>query len=191
MAQEEMKTRILDLVMEMIQTRGFNAMSYQQIADKIGIRTASIHYHFRTKVDLGKAVIQRYRAALQSVMDEAENAEDYERTWSVYVEPMLAMAKGQDRACLCGVLAGEYQTLSPKMQDEVKAFFIEHQAWLEDLFKRGKKAGAFKFSRRPKALAQLTFSALEGAMLIQRATGDAGQLKRVVEELGAMLGVNH
>ena len=51
--------QILDTMQDLIQVRGFNAVSYQDIADRIGIRKASIHYHFPTKFALGAAVIER------------------------------------------------------------------------------------------------------------------------------------
>jgi len=48
---------ILDLAETLIQTRGYSAFSYQDIADSLGIRKASIHYHFPSKTDLGIAVV--------------------------------------------------------------------------------------------------------------------------------------
>ncbi len=172
--------------------RGFNAVSYQHIADKIGIRKASIHYHFKTKADLGRAVIQRYRAMLQSVMDEAEamNEPDYAKVWQAYLAPINEMINGSDRACLCGVLAAEYETLSPDMQSEVKSFFTHHQDWLASLFKKGRQAGSFSFESYPDVMARLAFSALQGAMLVQRATGDQTQFKQTIKEVNRALGLS-
>jgi len=45
--------RILDIAQDLIQRRGFNAFSYHDIAAPMGIRKASIHYHFPSKADLG------------------------------------------------------------------------------------------------------------------------------------------
>ena len=42
------------------QTRSYGAFSYQDIADALGIRKASIHYHFASKAELGAAVADRY-----------------------------------------------------------------------------------------------------------------------------------
>jgi len=50
----EMSERLLDLAQEFIQTCGYNAFSYRDLAEATGITTASIHYHFRTKSDLGR-----------------------------------------------------------------------------------------------------------------------------------------
>src|SRR4051794_36242328 len=52
---------ILDVAQELLQTRGYNAISYQDIADRIGIRKASIHHHFPNKSDLAQALVRRYR----------------------------------------------------------------------------------------------------------------------------------
>ena len=58
--RSETAEQILDLAETLIQTRGYSAFSYQDIADSLGIRKASIHYHFPSKSDLGVAVVDRY-----------------------------------------------------------------------------------------------------------------------------------
>jgi TetR/AcrR family transcriptional repressor of nem operon len=50
------------LAERLIQTRDYSAFSYQDIADRLGIRKASIHEHFPSKTDLGIAVVERYVA---------------------------------------------------------------------------------------------------------------------------------
>ena len=70
--------RILDIAERLVQRRGFNAFSYADVATAVGIRKASLHYHFATKADLGQALIARYRqtflAALREIEAEAEDA---------------------------------------------------------------------------------------------------------------------
>src|SRR5438270_2938070 len=52
--------RILDIAERLVQTRGFNNFSYADIAKELGITTASLHYHFRGKAELGQALVARY-----------------------------------------------------------------------------------------------------------------------------------
>ena len=47
--RSETARQILDLAETLIQTRGYSAFSYQDIADSLGIRKASIHYHSRPR----------------------------------------------------------------------------------------------------------------------------------------------
>lgn len=191
MTKTDTSSEIIELVTQLVQSHGFNAISYQHIADQIGIRKASIHYHFRTKADLGRAMIQHYRNTLQAVMDAAENEgkSDYTKVWQHYIAPIEAMSSKSDRACLCGVLAAEFDTLSEQMKEEIRTFFTSHQEWLAKLFKTGRDAGSFHFEGDPEAMAKLAFSTLQGAMLIQRATADSTQFKHSIFEVNRALGI--
>jgi len=57
------RTKILDLAEKLIRQHGYHAVSFRDLADELGIKSASIHYHFRHKEDLGEAVIARYAEA--------------------------------------------------------------------------------------------------------------------------------
>ena len=107
--RSETAEQILDLAEMLIQTRGYSAFSYQDIADSLGIRKASIHYHFPSKADLGIAVVDRYVARFGAAL--VAIAEDPSQTsmamLDFYVEPYIGYAKSADQVCLCGALAGE------------------------------------------------------------------------------------
>jgi len=47
--KSETAEQILDRAEMLIQTRGYTGFGYQDIADSLGIRKASIHYHFRRR----------------------------------------------------------------------------------------------------------------------------------------------
>jgi TetR/AcrR family transcriptional repressor of nem operon len=180
---------ILDTMQELIQARGFNAISYQDIADRIGIRKASIHYHFPTKFSLGAAVIERYRRDLLAVLAGAEAGSrgGYRDVLAAYLRPFGQFVESGDKVCLCGALAGEFAALPKAMQAQVSQFFIEQQAWLERLFERGRAAGEFRFAGSARAMARCCFSALQGALLIRRATGDGEQIRDVIDMLQALV----
>ena len=56
-------TRILDAAQALVQQRGYNAVSYGDLAEALDLTTAAIHYHFPSKADLGQALVGRYRRA--------------------------------------------------------------------------------------------------------------------------------
>ncbi len=180
--------KILDLGEMLIQTRGFNAFSYQDISTALGIRKASIHYHFPSKSDLGAAVLDRYRSRLYAAMAGVDP--DAMTSWNIletYFTPYLGYAKTPDRVCLCGALAGEFPALPPDMQTHVTAFFEEHQAWLATILKRGRGSGEFRFSASPAKMARLIFDALQGALLVKRTNGDIRQIKDVIQVFKAIV----
>ena len=175
--------RILDVMQLLIQTRGYSAISYQSIADELGIRKASVHYHFATKEVLGIAVVERYREQINEMLESMADENDAWVRLDGYLVPFLTFGESGDRICLCGALAGESLALPDAQRELVAEFFDEHQEWLARLLSSGRKTTHFSFKSSPRQLARLTFSALQGALIVKRATGDAGQITDVVAEL--------
>src|SRR5262249_20760006 len=137
--RSETAEKILDLAETLIQTRGYSAFSYQDISDSLGIRKASIHYHFPSKSELGIAVVDRYVARFGDALMAI--AEDESRpsmaVLDLYIEPYAAFADTPDRVCLCGALAGEILALPGELRSRVEGFFRTHQEWLAKIIKRG------------------------------------------------------
>ena len=50
---------ILQIAQELIQTRSYLGLSFQELADRVGIRKASLYHHFPSKEALGVAVMER------------------------------------------------------------------------------------------------------------------------------------
>lgn len=180
---------ILDTAENLIQTRGYNAFSYQDIAGALGIRRASIHYHFPSKTALGIAVIERYASrfagALSAIADNP-SASSMDML-DFYLEPYFRFAGTPDKVCLCGALAGEVMALPPELHDRVDQFFRSQQTWLGQILQRGALRGEFTLAAAPEKIGRLIFNALQGALLVKRATGDASQLSDVAGLLKAQL----
>ena len=51
---------ILAAARRFIVAGGYNGFSYADIAEVVGIRKASIHHHFPSKVDLVQTLVRRY-----------------------------------------------------------------------------------------------------------------------------------
>ena len=173
---------ILDVAETLIQTRGFSAFSYQDIADALGIRKASIHYHFPSKADLGAAVIDRYSARFAAVLAAICKDPDTSSMaiLDYYIEPYQQLAETSDRICLCGALAGEMMALPEGLRLRVDRFFRAHQTWLAGILKRGGERGEFKRDIPAAKMARLIFAALQGALIVKRTTGETTQFSDVV-----------
>jgi TetR/AcrR family transcriptional repressor of nem operon len=180
---------ILDQAETLIQTRGYSAFSYHDIAVALGVTKASIHYHFPSKSDLGVAVIDRYaermRAALAALLVDPETSSL--QLLDIYATPYLAFAETPDRICLSAALAGEIMALPPEVRHHVQRFFLDHQAWLEEIFDRGTARGELALRDTSSATARMAFGALQGALMVKRATGDLSQLLDVIATLKAQI----
>jgi hypothetical protein len=65
------------------------------------------------------------------------------------------------------------------MRMRVERFFTTHHAWLAGILERGVQRGEFTLPAPATKTARLVLSALQGALLVKRTTGDMAQFKDV------------
>ena len=175
--------RILEVAEQLAQTRGFNGFSYADVAEKLHVTKASLHYHFPSKADLGRALIERYHvvfvAALEAIDREAPGALEKLRRYAGLYDSVMR----NDRLCLCGMLAAEYSTLPAPMQAELRRFFDANEVWLAAVLEDGRRAGELGFRGTPKQRARVVLGALEGAMLVARAYDDGRRFQSAAKQV--------
>ena len=89
------------------------------------------------------------------------------------------------RMCLCGMLAADYQTLPPQMRGAVVRFFDENEDWLVRVLEEGKRNGSMRFAGSAAEAAQMIVGGLEGAMLVARPYGDTDRFRAAAARLVA------
>ncbi len=161
--------KLLDATERRIRQNGYHAVSFRDLAEELGIKSASVHYHFRRKEDLGKAVVERYSQKFFAALDNAPDP------LAAYCDVFEQALKRDEAICLCGVLGAETRGLPDDVAAEVKRFFEANLAWLaEHLGDAGRAA--------------MALSALEGGMMIAQSLGDHSIFDRVRAELLAGAG---
>ena len=185
--QADTRTALLDVAQELVQARGYNGMSFRDLAGRIGVRTASVHYHFPTKGDLGAALVARYREAfttLRATLDAAHpDPADAPTKLLRYADALHASFRKTGGMCLCAVLAAESSTLPGEVTAQVRAFFLDNETWLTAALGRGREAGTLRFDGPPDAAARSLFAALEGALMSAWTFSDATRLSAATQWL--------
>ena len=64
--------RALDVAERLVQERGFNGVSYADVAAELGVTKAALHYHFASKAELGEALIDRYATRFEAALNEID-----------------------------------------------------------------------------------------------------------------------
>jgi TetR/AcrR family transcriptional repressor of nem operon len=180
-------SRILDVAERLLQTRGYNAMSYADIAAELGVTKAALHYHFPGKADLGLAVLARYRDGFTGALGaiDARDLPAPDRL-AAYAELYLDVLRG-DRLCLCAMLAAEQLTLDAPIRSAVDAFFGANLAWLTSVVEAGRDEGTIGGLGAPGTVAEMMLGTLEGAMLMAWARHDTDGFRRTADHLVASL----
>jgi TetR/AcrR family transcriptional regulator, transcriptional repressor for nem operon len=154
----EKAIEILEAAELRIRRGGFDAVSYRDLATDVGIRAASVHYHFPQKALLGAAVVDRYTdkvvAAIGPIdLKKSTVAEHLRRFCGVYE----AAVRDEGLICLCCVLGSESRDLPDLVVEAVRRFFTRLLDWVE-----------LVLADRPdaKILAAQTLGSLQGTMIL-------------------------
>src|SRR4051794_22029150 len=179
--------RILDVAERLVQTRGFHGFSYADVATELGVTRAALHYHYASKDELGAALIERYHARFRQRLDEiaAASPAAVQRLQDYAAIYRAVFADG--RMCLCGMLAAEFDTLDQPLGQELLSFFDTNYSWLTAVLEAGRDAGDLRFGSDAREPAELMVSTLEGAMLLNRPSGNVRRFEDVIARLLAQL----
>lgn len=161
--------RILDAAQDLVQRRGYNAVSYGDLAAELDLTTAAIHYHYPSKADLGQALVARYRRVnAQKRATIVAQTEDLRGRLRAYVV-LYADILEDGGFCLCGGLAAAESTLPEAVQREVRRFFVDQEDWLTTIIAEGATdPTGLNGCETPREVAALFLAAVEGAMLTSR-----------------------
>jgi TetR/AcrR family transcriptional repressor of nem operon len=174
---------ILDVAERLVQVRGFNGFSYADVASELGVTTAALHYHFAGKAELGEALIRRYAARFAAALAEIDaRGTDAPSKLDAYASLYLDVLR-DERMCLCGMLAADYQTLPQPMRDAVVRFFDDNEAWLGRVLQQGQAAGTLRVTGSAEEAAQTIVGGLEGAMLVARPYGGTARFEAAASRL--------
>ena len=182
-SQHGTPARILDAAERIVQSRGFNAFSYGDVAAELNITTAALHYHYPRKTALGAALVTRYSARCASRLRAMDEAGGGTRSKLDGYVGMYAEALAQGRMCLCGMLTAEYVTLPADMQDAIRVFFEQNEGWLAAVLEQGKAEGCVDFAGCGGDTARMIISGLQGAMLLSMPCGDVERFMTVARRL--------
>lgn len=161
---------IMSVARKMVQTRGYNGLSFRELAKEVGIKSASIHYHFPTKGDLGSALAKRYTEDGMAYLSGLRADSDDLNLWMKGYTEIFRMALVNDnRMCLCGIMAAEYDDLPPEVRVEVDNFTAVNVRWLSDVLSICRPQLSEE-DRERQALA--IYAAVEGAQLVARGRSD-------------------
>jgi len=155
---------------------GYNGFSYADIAGVVGIRKASVHHHFPTKVDLVRTLLQRYREEVDAGIAEFDRSvpgpADRLRAYLGYWESCIGEAT--TAFCVCALLATQIPVLPEEIVLELRTYFHTLSEWLTSILEQGAAAGDFVLADTARNEAEAFMATVHGAMLSARAYGDSG-----------------
>jgi TetR/AcrR family transcriptional repressor of nem operon len=159
------KEAILNAAENKARLGGYNNFSFRELANEVGIKSASVHYHFPTKADLGAELAKRYTENFLQALGEpalliVQGKDPIERYIELFRHALIADKK----MCLCGLFGAESDALPQKVKRYTTLFFEKNIDWLQCAIE--KLEGGTTVKARNKAI--FILSLLEGSMMMSK-----------------------
>ncbi|WP_157218980.1 TetR/AcrR family transcriptional regulator [Flavisphingomonas formosensis] len=167
----DMREAILEAGRRAVQAHGYSGLNFRELASEVGIKGASIHYHFRTKADLGAAVARRYWESSDATLGALWDRYADPKEWLLhYPETFRQSLENDNRMCLASFMSAEHDDLPESVRIEVQAFAEINVKWLTRAVSAATGATPEESERRARSI----FAAVSGAQLMARSRADIG-----------------
>jgi TetR/AcrR family transcriptional repressor of nem operon len=160
------------------QAHGYSGLNFRDLAQQVGIKAASVYYHFPGKAELAAAVAKRYwedaAAYLESLLQNSPGPLEALRR---YPETFRWALENDNRICLCSFMSAQFDDLPDLVKTEVQAFTDVNVTWLKKTLVSAKVVGRREAERRARAI----YSGIVGAQLMARSRADITLYDNLIE----------
>ena len=163
------RSRLLSAAVDLAYQNGFDATSLADIAREAKVPVGNVYYYFKTKDEIGEAIVELRLAQLSAQRER----------WNEAVSPkdrLCACVQGvfENKDCLAqlgcavGTLCSELHKAGGSVATRATEIFAQHLAWIESQFR------ALGKGKDSKGLAVHLLSAMQGVSILAHSFHDAG-----------------
>ncbi len=186
------REKILDAAATLFLQRGFQPTSLDEVLERSGVCRSNFYYHFKSKEDLGLAVLARQVKRFEEGMIRGilENRDEAPRRRLARLFDRLTTdlrADAYRSGCPLGSLAAELSGLHPEFQSRLRAFFRRWEDAVEQCLREGVAGGEFRGGLDTRQTAMALVSQIEGAVLLTKTRGHGGPIKDGAHVMLALL----
>lgn len=172
------RTRLIETAMKLAYKHGFRETSLADIAEVAHVPVGNVYYYFKTKEDLGEAVVQRRLAQFRELREEMDRLNSPKERLLAFVDSIHGNREQLARGgCPMGGLCSELHKEGGALAKRSAALFTEPMDWLEKQFRA---AGHEEDSRE---FAVHVFCAFQGMAAVAHATNDHVLVAREAKRL--------
>src|ERR1700730_18016602 len=108
--EPDKRTRLIETAMKLAYERGFRETSLADIAQAARVPVGNVYYYFKTKEELGEAVVERRLAQFRELREEIDRLSSPKKRLFAFVESIHGNRERLARGgCPLGDLCSEFQ----------------------------------------------------------------------------------
>jgi TetR/AcrR family transcriptional repressor of nem operon len=182
------RDQILDAAARLIHLRGYHGTSLDDVLRESGVGKGNFYYYFRSKEDLGFAIIDRVverfleRTLEPAFVDPTADPLDQVRA---FLDRLLETQRQRNcvGGCPMGNLACELSDVHEGFRQRLADIFERWRVMLATTLERGRESGRLRADLDAASAAGFVVAALEGAILMAKVTKDISVMEKCVVEL--------
>ena len=163
------RERIVKIAAELFRKNGYHNTSLSQILEEAELTKGGFYFHFKSKEELGDAVIDYMRDfwvhnVLEKVAREGGALRKIERMFEI----MISTHENNifHGVALLAVLTAEMMEVEERFSERLRGIFADWKASIVDILEQGKREGVFKEWVDPDPLALLIIGSLQGITMM-------------------------
>jgi len=183
---------VIEAATRLIHLKGYQNTSVDDVLGASGVGKGNFYHYFKSKEDLGYAILDRVadafvERALEPCFADPDGPRlDQIRCFLGRVSDALR-ARNCIGGCVFGNLAAELSDVHEGFRARLTELFARWRARLTDALEEAQRRGQVIEACRPDAVAYFLVASLEGAMLLTKLTKDIAVMDRCVEEMNRYL----
>jgi TetR/AcrR family transcriptional regulator, lmrAB and yxaGH operons repressor len=175
--QTNENTALIQALFDIFRNHGYEGTTISLLSEVTGLQKSSLYHHFpKGKEDMLKAVVEFVSAQIQQhiIAPLLDTQVKPEKRFSNMIATIKAFYSDGRKNCLLNVLnLGDVKTEINKLQNN------DYEAWQNALVELGKEVGLSQ--QEAKNWAERFIIIIEGALVIQRLTGDKQTFEKHME----------
>jgi TetR/AcrR family transcriptional repressor of nem operon len=179
---------ILTAALRLMEAQGYRNTALDDVLRESGVGKGNFYYHFRSKEELGYAILDQLVAAfLERTLSPCFSSPDGRRLAQIrcFLDRIREIQKERNGVggCPLGNLVAELSDLHEGFRTRLNDVFSAWRDRLTVALREARERGEVGADCRADAVAHFLVASIEGALLMTKLSKDLGGLEQCVEEM--------
>jgi TetR/AcrR family transcriptional regulator, transcriptional repressor for nem operon len=172
------RTRLIEAAVKVTYQHGFGTTALADIAEEARVPLGNVYYYFKTKDEIGEAIVERRFSRFRSLLRELDKTDSPKERLCGFVQIKIKNREELARGgCPVGTLCSELRKHGGAVAKKSTVLFAEALAWMEAQFR------ALGKGDDSRGLAVHLLSATQGVSVLAHTFHDPGMIEAEAERL--------
>ncbi len=186
------RQKLIEATIELMSSRGFEAMGINSILEAAGVSKSNFYYHFKSKEDLCLAALDAMSDMFfTQMLDPVLSIKTLSprKRLEKLLKGMADMMESEccNKGCPFVNLATETSDFIPAFRERISQYFERYQQRLAEVIQEGIQLGEFRSDVSAKLAAQVLLASLNGTIVLTKVHKRPQVMKENIKAFLALL----